>query len=79
MKIHLAGHSTGMILLCYLVSRLSELAPRSQVDTVSLMAPAGSLGMFTRHLQSPLKAGRREFRIREMTIYNLTDRLERAS
>ncbi|MFW2403461.1 MAG: C1 family peptidase [Gammaproteobacteria bacterium] len=76
-KIHLAGHSTGMILLAYLVNRFSELAPGSQIDTVSLMAPAGSLDLFTRHLQPALKAGPGDFRIRDLTIYNLTDKLER--
>lgn len=77
-RIHLAGHSTGMILLAHLLNRLSVLAPRTRLDTVSLMAPAGSIDLFTALMQPSLKAKAPNFRITEMTIYNLTDRLERA-
>ena len=77
-RIHLAGHSTGMILLAYLVNRLSALASQTRVETISLMAPAGSVDLFTELVQPSLKAKPSDFRIAEATIYNLTDRLERA-
>jgi len=75
-KIHLVGHSTGMILLSHLLQSLSNLLPQFPVSTVSLMAPAGSVDLFTDQMQPFLKAPHPEFRIQEMTIYNLTDKLE---
>jgi len=75
-KIHLVGHSTGMILLAYLLQRLSVLAPELSIDTVSLMAPAGTVDLFTNLVQPFLKAPFPQFRISELTIYNLTDDLE---
>jgi len=75
-KIHLVGHSTGMILLSHLLQRLSALAPELSVDTVSLMAPAGTVDLFTDLVQPFLKAPFPHFRISEATIYNLTDELE---
>jgi hypothetical protein len=77
MKLHLAGHSTGMILLAHLLQCLSELAPAASVDTVSLMAPAGTLELFDSHMLPLLKARRPAFRITEMAIYNLDEQLER--
>ena len=75
-QIHLAGHSTGMILQAYLLQRLAALAPELSVDTVSLLAPAGTVDLFTNVMQPFLKAPFPQFRISEMTIYNLTDELE---
>jgi len=75
-KIHLAGHSTGMILLSHLLQRLSKMAPEIPVSSVSLLAPAGTVDLFTDLVQPFLKAPHPEFRIQEMTIYNLTDELE---
>jgi hypothetical protein len=75
-KIHLVGHSTGMILLSYLLRRLSKLLPRDPIATVSLMAPAGRVDLFTDVVQPYLKAPHPDFRVQEMTIYNLTDELE---
>jgi hypothetical protein len=75
-KIHLVGHSTGMILLSHLLQRLSKLAPRSPISTVSLLAPAGTVDLFTDLVQPFLKAPHPDFRIQEMTIYNLDDELE---
>ncbi len=75
-KIHLVGHSTGMILLSHLLKRLSVLAPQSSIESVSLMAPAGTLDLFSSHLQPFLKAPAGSFRIKEMAMYNLIDDLE---
>jgi pimeloyl-ACP methyl ester carboxylesterase len=77
-KLHLAGHSTGMILLTHLLQRLSVLAPDLAVETVSLMAPAGTVDLFTDGVQPFLKAPFPGFRVSEMTIYNLADELEQA-
>ena len=75
-KIHLVGHSTGMILLAHLLQRLSVLAPHLAVSSVSLMAPAGTLDLFSSHMQPLLKSKHPAFRISEMAIYNLKDDLE---
>jgi len=77
-KLHLAGHSTGMILLTYLLQRMSVLSPGTIIQTVSLMAPAGTLELFTEVMQPFLKAMPPDFRISEAAIYNLTDELEQA-
>jgi len=75
-KIHLLGHSTGMILLSHLLQRLSVLAPKACIDTVSMMAPAGTIELFTTHIQPFLEARKPAFRIAEMAVYNLSDKLE---
>jgi hypothetical protein len=76
--IHLAGHSTGMILLAHLLQRLSVTAPRWHISTVSLMAPAGTVDLFTSLIQPLLKATSPAFRISEMAVYNLDDAAERS-
>jgi hypothetical protein len=76
-KLHLAGHSTGMILLSHLLQRLSVLAPGTPVASASLMAPAGTLDLFTNQVQPFLKTMPPAFRVSQMGIYNLTDELER--
>ena len=75
-KLHLVGHSTGMILLAHLLQRMSVLSPGTPIASVSLMAPAGTLGLFASHMQPLLKARRPAFRISKMHIYNLKDKLE---
>lgn len=75
-KVHLVGHSTGMILLSYLLQRLAVIAPEITVKTVSFLAPAGTVDLFSSHVQPFLKADRGEFRIEELTMYNLPDSLE---
>ena len=75
-KIHVVGHSTGMILLAHLLQRWSVIAPTHAIRTASLMAPAGRVDLFTDQIQPFLKAPYPDFRISEMTIYNLTDELE---
>lgn len=76
-NIHLVGHSTGMILLTFLLQRLSVMAPDLRVHTVSLLAPAGTVDLFTELVQPLLKAPQPQFRVSEMTIYNLNDELEK--
>jgi len=75
-KLHLVGHSTGMILLSHLLQNLSKLSPGTPIASVSLMAPAGTLDLFTSHMQPFLKTMPPAFRISKMGIYNLADELE---
>jgi len=76
-KIHLAGHSTGMILLAHLLKRLQGLAPNLAIQTLSLLAPAGTVQLFTDKMQEYLRPPYPGLRISEMVIYNLDDELER--
>lgn len=75
-KIHLVGHSTGMILVSHLLERLSLLTPGTRIETLSLMAPAGRVSLFNEIMVPFLNARSPEFRIAEMAIYNLNDKLE---
>jgi len=75
-KLHLVGHSTGMILLSHLLTRFAVLSPTTVIDSVSLLAPAGTLDLFGSHMQPWLKRKAPGFHIREATLYNLTDKLE---
>jgi len=75
-QIHVIGHSTGMILLCYLLRRFGTLAPEIRINSASLMAPAGTVELFAEFMQPLLKAPTGQYRISKMSIYNLIDRLE---
>jgi esterase/lipase superfamily enzyme len=70
-KIHLAGHSTGGILMAHLWNALSRLDANLKLGTVSLMAPAATVDDY-KTLFRPLLP-----KARNMTIYNLNDELER--
>lgn len=74
--IHMVGHSTGMILLTYLLERLQQIEPALKVKSTSFMAPAGDVGLFTTKLQPLLKLNAPNFHISRMNIYNLNDALE---
>ena len=78
LKLHLVGHSTGMILLSHLLRRLSVISPGTCVDTVSLMAPAGTVKLYSDRILPFLKARAPAFRVAEVAIYNLADSLEQA-
>ncbi|BAO45243.1 C1 family peptidase [Thiolapillus brandeum] len=73
MKLHLVGHSTGAIAIGHLLRTLSRR--QLEFQTCSLMAPACTLDWYERAYVPALDAKGR-LRIREMTIYNLRDRLE---
>lgn len=76
-QIHLAGHSTGAVLLAWLVNRLEELAPMLRVASCSLMAPAATVALFRSHYSSLLGTGS-AFGLERMAVYNLDDRLEQS-
>jgi hypothetical protein len=65
-----------MILLTWLLQRMSVLSPGSTIQTLSLMAPAGTLELFTGVMQPFLKAMPPAFHVSEAAIYNLTGELE---
>jgi len=70
-KIHLVGHSTGGILMAYLWTRLNAFDTGQKLGTVSLLAPAATVDDF-KTLYQPLLGN-----VRNMTVYNLSDQLER--
>ncbi len=69
-KIHLAGHSTGGILMAHLWNALSRLDPNLRLGTVSLLAPAATIDDYKAMFRPLLP------KARNMTIYNLPDELE---
>jgi hypothetical protein len=73
-KIHLAGHSTGGILLAHLLDALSS----SEVVIVGchLMAPACSIELYD-DCYYPLLKSRSGTRLRSLGVYNLSDGSER--
>lgn len=75
--IHLVGHSTGCILHAYLALALADLAPGLRIASVSLLAPAATIGLFRSHYRPLLKAKKSAAGIDRMDIYNLANRLER--
>ncbi len=75
--LHLVGHSTGGILLAHLLEALEELAPQLRIDSCHLMAPAATLDLYRQHYQPRLADPASPFGIDRMTVYNLSDRLER--
>jgi hypothetical protein len=77
LQIHLVGHSTGAILLAYLLEALEQLVPTQRVATCSLMAPAATVDLFNSHYYPQLVADLGDCGIDQMTVYNLIDPLER--
>lgn len=75
--IHLAGHSTGGILIAYLLEALEEIAPRLRISSCSLMAPAATIDLYKSHYQARLADPASPFGIDQMTLYNLSDELEK--
>ncbi|MCB1759694.1 MAG: peptidase C1 [Gammaproteobacteria bacterium] len=74
-RIHLAGHSTGAILMAHLAQRLAAMAPELRVASCSLMAPAATVELFRQNYR-PLLQQNAGFAIDSMRIYNLNDKLE---
>lgn len=71
-KLHVAGHSTGAILQAHLLTRLAKINPDLQISSCSLMAPASTVELFEDLYRPLLESGF----IEDLTIYNLSDKLE---
>jgi hypothetical protein len=74
--IHIVGHSTGAILLAYLLDSLLTLDPERKVVTCALMAPAATVELFKSHYSPRIRLGSGN-RIGRTAIYNLNKRLEK--
>jgi len=78
-QIHLAGHSTGAVLLGHLLNALDKLGRPDLISSCSLLAPACTLDFYREHYEprlgpsAPGKVG-----LPALDIYNLDDKLEAA-
>jgi hypothetical protein len=71
-KLHVVGHSTGAILQAHLLTRLAKINPELRIASCSLMAPASTVEQFEALYRPLLEDGF----IEDLTIYNLSDKLE---
>ena len=77
-SIHLAGHSTGGVLLGHLLGALDNLGAADIIRTCSLMAPACTVDFYNTCYQPRLGgAASAVVKLPKMTVYNLNDELER--
>lgn len=75
-KIHMAGHSTGAVLLASLLEMTHRTGPEFTVDSLSLFAPACTVDLFKRGFVPGLRE-EGGASIKSLTVFNLTDALER--
>ena len=72
-KIHIAGHSTGAIVLAHLLNVMKR--KKLTFSSCSLLAPACSIDLYqTNYL--PVLQNKHAVKIKDMAIYNLKDKLE---
>ncbi|MCD6534199.1 MAG: hypothetical protein J7L25_09015 [Deltaproteobacteria bacterium] len=79
-KLHLAGHSTGAVLIGHLLKALDVLKTPNLIQSCSLMAPACSIDFYHRHYEPRLADQTNNpslARLPSLDIYNLIERLER--
>ncbi len=76
-SIHLAGHSTGGVLIGHLLNALNRLDVSVSIDSLTLFAPACRVDFFEQNYQ-PYLGGRtgNGVLLPRMLVYNLTDELE---
>jgi len=77
-QLHVVGHSTGAILLGWLLNRMGHLPTdsRHRISTVTLLAPAASIDFYTDHYQPALKSVAKTHGVDQLFIYNLSKQLE---
>ena len=76
LTVHVAGHSTGGILMAHLLEAMEDLAPQLRLGSCTLLAPACSVELFRSHYFPYLAQPDTGFGIDKMQVYNLTDELE---
>lgn len=79
LKIHLAGHSTGAVLLGHLLNALDVLEIPNLIESCNLMAPACSIDFYKEHYEPRLQGqdnGKSKVRLPALSLYNLTEKLE---
>jgi hypothetical protein len=78
-QLHMIGHSTGAILLGWLLNRMKQLptAQRMRLTTAALLAPAASTDFFADHYLPALKSTAKTFGIDQLHLFNLSKQLEK--
>ncbi len=77
LKLHLAGHSTGGILLAHMLESIKrEFKENIRIETISLLAPACTLDLFESHYRPHLE-DQAEIDVGDMSVYNLSKGLEK--
>lgn len=79
LKIHLAGHSTGAVLLGHLLNALDVLEISDLISSCSLMAPACTVDFYKEHYEPRLGAqsiNSTKVKLPNLDIYNLINQLE---
>lgn len=76
--IHLAGHSTGAVVLGHLLGALDKLDQPGLISSCNLMAPACTIEFYNKHYKFRLKKDGKKSTVYlpKLTIYNLNDDLE---
>lgn len=80
LQIHLAGHSTGSVLIGHLLQALDPLKMPNLIQSCSLMAPACSIEFYKDHFKPRLlgeKVKKNQIKLPQLSIYNLSTRLEK--
>jgi len=80
LKIHLAGHSTGAVVIGHLLSALDLVDVPDLIESCSLMAPACTTNFYREHYQQRLgnqNSSGSNIRIPKLDLYNLNDELEK--
>jgi hypothetical protein len=75
-KIHLAGHSTGAVLLGHLLRALDQLGMNELISCCSLMAPACSIDFYQENYAPRLGKPAAMVGLTALDIYSLNARLE---
>ncbi len=79
-SIHLVGHSTGGVLIGHMLEALDRLGVADLVTSCSLMAPACTVDFYKQHYEPRLGGNDGNglvVRLPKLTVYNLTDELEK--
>lgn len=74
-KIHLVGHSTGGILLAFLVQRFNEMKVQLDIEILSLLAPANTIEQYN-EIYQPLLGDGHSVKIGRIDLYVLSEKRE---
>lgn len=78
LKIHLAGHSTGGVLLGHLLGAVDQFGWDDLISTCTLFAPACTVDFFHEHYAPRLGRNATKSRLPRLDIYNLSEKAELA-
>jgi hypothetical protein len=78
LKIHLAGHSTGGVLIGHLLGAVDQFGWDDLISTCTLFAPACTIDFFHEHYSPRLGRNATKSRLARLDIYNLSEKAELA-